>query len=227
MKKVYFTVYLWAFCLLTFNLGFSEEQNIPPAKPEQGREFRHSPRESGMQREGGMSQDAMIGKMIENPKIVAELGLSEEQVKTLKAASEEIKKKHEEFEKQLKEAGLEQAKKMSVQGPVDEEAVIAAVERAGRINTEMAKTRARHMMLVKKTLTPEQTAKIREMVQRRLKQMRSEAEKKSGEGKESGEISKERREHIRKHFQENRKSDTNDVSVKPSVEPVKDLKNAE
>jgi len=229
MKTARFIGHLWIICLFFAGQGFGEEQKDSAGKPEQNKEAHRPSHEMGMgkQREGGMMQEAMIGRIIKNPQIVKELGLSEEQLQKLKSSEEELRKQNDNLQQQLKEAGLEQARKMTDQGTVDEEAVFAAVEKAGRINTEMAKARVKHMLLVKKTLTPEQTTKIREMMQRHIKQIRAEAEKKGGEGKETGEISKERREHIKKRLEENRKNGSNSDSVKPAGDPEGSEKKAE
>lgn len=152
---------------------------------------------------GDGAQEAIIGKIANNPRIISELGLSDDQVKTLKNSTEEMRKQHEDFQKQLKEAGLEQAKLM-IGDSMDENAILAAVEKTGKIRTEMAKARIKHMLLVKKTLTPAQTGKIRDMVQSHMKQLPG-GDMRNQKGKNEGETWKDKR--LKKHQQEEKKDD--------------------
>lgn len=165
--------------------------------------------------EGGL-QEAILGKIVNNQQAASELGLSEEQIKILKTSMENMKKQHDDFQKQLKDAGLEQAKLMT-ENTVDENAVFAAVEKAGKVKTEMAKARIKHMLLVKKTLKPEQVDKIKEMVQNRVKQMRSEGEIRGIKGKGEGEGLKDRlRERAKKRQQDDKKEEKKNDSEKPA-----------
>ncbi|MDD4868934.1 MAG: hypothetical protein PHR77_00130 [Kiritimatiellae bacterium] len=213
MRILYFMLFICAGSLITANKCLSQDQK---QDKESGKEMRVKQHESGFRgekafmREGGLKmgsdggiQDAIIGKIVNNPQVASEVGLSEEQVKTLKNSLAEMKKQFEDFQKQLKESGLEQAKIMTGDS-VDENALFTAVEKAGKIRTEMAKVRIRQMLLVKKTLTPEQINKVREMVQKRVKQMRSEGEMRSQKGDS---------EHPRKH-----KEKKKDDAEKPASE---------
>ena len=157
--------------------------------------------------EGGM-QEAVLARILNNQQAASEIGLTEEQIKTLKTSLEEMKKQNEDLQKQMKESGLEQAKLMT-SDTVDETALFSAVEKAGKIRTEMAKSRMKHMLLVKKTLKPDQVNKIKEMVQNRMKQMRSgEGESQGLRGKGEGEGARDRvRERMKKHQPEERKEE--------------------
>lgn len=153
-------------------------------------------------------QEAMIGRIVNNPQASSELGLSEEQIKALKESLEDMKKQNDILQKQLKESGLEQAKLMT-ESSVDENALIEAVEKAGKIRTDMAKARIKHMLVVKKTLKPEQINKIREMVQSRMKQMRNEGDVQGFKNKGDGENMKDRiRERMKKRQKDENKSET-------------------
>jgi Spy/CpxP family protein refolding chaperone len=166
-------------------------------------------RESG---EGGW-QGAILGKIVNNPEKASEIGLTEEQIKILKDSMEETKKQQEVFQKQLKESGIEQAKMMT-KDTIDENALFEAVEKAGKIRTEIAKIHIKQMLVVKKTLKPDQIEKIKEMVQKKVKQIRGETELRGQKGKNSPEAAKDNREKPRKHQEEEKKEKT----VKPSGE---------
>jgi Spy/CpxP family protein refolding chaperone len=151
--------------------------------------------QQGMGGDGGL-QDALMGKILTNPKMAEKIGLSEDQINTLKSSAESMKKEQEELEKQLKNFGLEQAKLMTAK-TVDEEALFSAIEKTGKIRTDLAKVRIKHTLLVKKTLTPEQLEKLKELVKEHAKKMRTEGEK--GNALKGGvEKFKERREHMKK-----------------------------
>lgn len=163
----------------------------------------------------GIMQEGVIGRIISNPKTVSELGLSDDQVKTLKNAAEDTRKQQDELQKQLKDAGLEQAKLMTGDS-VDEKALLNAVDKAGKIKTDMAKLRIKHMLLVKKTLRPDQVGKIRDMIQKRVKQMGEEGgDRHILKGKGEGEILKDRREHLKKRLQDE-KTDGKTEAAKPA-----------
>jgi len=184
---------------------------------------RNFPGGDGADMMGGeaIMHEMILGKILGNPKAVSEIGLSEEQIKTLKDSMEEMKKQHESFQKQLKEAGLEQAKKM-MGDSVDEAAIMAAVEKAGNIRIEMAKARIKHMLLVKKTLKPEQIAKIREMVQHHMKQIRSERGKLGVKGKDESE-SMSFKDRLRERQRKIQPEESKDVKKNDSGKPAGSL----
>lgn len=204
-------------CVLVTITGFAEEK----IKGERKEGFKHA--EKGLLRGdgagvmGGDIQDAIIGRIVNNPQAAADIGLSEEQIKTLKESMEDARKQNETFQKQLKEAGLEQAKLMT-ENSVDEKALYEAVEKAGKVKTDMAKARIKNMLVVKKTLKPDQINKIREMVQNRVKQMRSEGNMPGLKNKGDGENLKDRmREHMKKRQQDEKKEDKKSDSEKPGT----------
>lgn len=176
MKTGNITAWVCLSSMMLISWGFAQEEPKREAPGHGGM------REKGFFREGMLRDkkpgeeglgDIIIEKIVNNPKLISELGLVEEQIKTLKAAAEDGKKKQTVLQEQMKAAGMEQAKLMT-QESIDENAVFSAVEKTGQIRIEMAKEKIRQMLVLKKTLTPEQSAKIREWVQNRAKQMRKE-----------------------------------------------------
>ena len=210
MKKRHLTTMVCFCAAFVFFAGVVLAQD--KAKGERKEGLKHQ--EKGLNRGdgsgimGGDMQDAIIGRIVNNPQAASEFGLSEEQIQTLKASMEDMRKQNEVLQKQLKDSGLEQAKLMT-ESSVDEQALFAAVEKAGKVRTDMAKARITHMLTVKKTLKPEQINKIREMVQNRVKQMRNEGDAHGLKNKGDVENAKDRlRERMKKRTQDENKSST-------------------
>jgi Spy/CpxP family protein refolding chaperone len=134
-------------------------------------------------------EHGMLGRFLMNPKAAEELALTPEQVKTLKEQSEPARAEMETLRKELEQASVEQAKLLTGDS-VDEEALMAAVEKTAAVRLKMAKLAMRQLLVVKKTLTPEQVAKAREMMRERLNRRPPEG----GEGGPRGEF-------LRRHAQ--------------------------
>jgi len=113
--------------------------------------------------EGEGQQDAMMMRVLSNPKIAGKVGLSQEQVATLKKAFYDQKMKEIDLRASMEKAAMEQARLM-MEETVDEDAVMKIVEKTGQIHTEMAKQKVQSMLLLKKTLKPEQVDKLREFM---------------------------------------------------------------
>jgi Spy/CpxP family protein refolding chaperone len=118
-------------------------------------------------------EQGMLGRFLMHPKAAEELGLTPEQVKTLKEQSEPLRTEMETLRKELEQASMEQAKLLTGNS-VEEEALMAAVEKTAAVRLKMAKLAMRQLLLVKRTLTPEQVAKAREMMRERLNRRPSE-----------------------------------------------------
>ena len=122
----------------------------------------------------GRAMEGLIERLVNNPKLTAEIGLTEAQLTTLKTALEDLRREEKELRAQQESGGLEQAKLLS-QDTVDEAAVMAAVERAGKARTEMAKLLVKQLLVVKRTLTPEQMTRIKEIIRQRVSAKAGEA----------------------------------------------------
>ena len=109
---------------------------------------------------GGGRHLKIIGRILENPEVAEELGLTEEQQKTLRDKSYELRSREIELRADLEKAALEQARLMT-RDDVDEQALMDAVEKTGAIRTEMAKLRVSQLLTIRKTLNEEQINSIR------------------------------------------------------------------
>ena len=116
----------------------------------------------------------MIEQMLDNPRVAKELGLTEEQTALLKAKTFEMKKQQLELRHQAEMLALDQAQLMSEAVP-DEAKILALVDKAGLVRTEESKLRISHMLLIKRTLTPEQHEAVKKMMHRRAEQVRKQA----------------------------------------------------
>ena len=119
----------------------------------------------------GMRQDTPrdmpFMRMLENPRLAEELKLTEEQTSALKDAQAGIKDKALALRRQIEESAMKQARLMTAD-PLDENALLAAVEETGRIHTDIAKLNIQALVVLKRVLTPEQIATARELVRRRM-----------------------------------------------------------
>jgi Spy/CpxP family protein refolding chaperone len=120
----------------------------------------------------GGGEEAMIARILTNPKAAETLGLSEEQVKALREKLDNGRKEMETLRVDLEKASVEQAHLLTATQAVDEAAVMAAVEKAGEIRTKIAKLAVQQLLIVKKTLTPEQIEKARTVMRERLEKAR-------------------------------------------------------
>ena len=117
---------------------------------------------------GAGHMEMLFGRMAENPELREKLGITDEQIQALRNKSFEFRKKQVDLRAELEKAGMDQARLMMEDDP-DEDAIMAAVEKAGATKTALAKLQVRQMLLVKKTLTPDQVAAIREIMHERMK----------------------------------------------------------
>lgn len=116
----------------------------------------------------------MIEQLLGNPRVAKELGLTDEQTALLKAKTFEMTKQQLELRHQAEMLALDQAQLMSEAVP-DEAKILALVDKAGLVRTEESKLRISHMLLIKRTLTPEQHEAVKKMMHRRAEQMRKQA----------------------------------------------------
>ena len=122
----------------------------------------------GGERKGGNWPDVMLERILANQELVEEIGLSEDQVAKLKDGAYELKKAQIQMQADMKLAALEQAKLIKDEASQESD-IMAAVEKTGKIRTEVAKLHMKRLLMVRKTLTPEQQEKVRTMVHRHMK----------------------------------------------------------
>ena len=148
-----------------------------------------------------MEEGALLERILSNPKIVEEIGLTEDQMTRIRTAVQDQQQQQTKLRTDMEQAALEQAKILTAAN-MDEEALLKAVEKTGALRTEMAKFRVRQLILIKKILTPEQLEKSRQMRQKfmeRMKERRAEGAEGKGEARKAlgegggGELLKEHR----------------------------------
>lgn len=126
-------------------------------------------------------ENIMLGKALRHPRMAEELGLSEEQRQAIDNRVAMMEEKHAELRGKMEKAALKQAQ-LIVSKELDEAALMAAVEETGRIHTEMAKMRIRHLLFMRTTLTAEQVEKARSIIRNGMKHHRGEGFKRDGQG---------------------------------------------
>ncbi len=146
----------------------SGDQTERPPRPMQSHGEMMNHRDRGMRAEGG-GKDCMIEKLLDNPKLTEEIGISEKVVEEIKAKIVAMNKAQIELEAKQKLAAIDQAELMKAK-KIDESAVMAAVEKSGAIHTEIAKLRITKMILLKNSLTAEQIKKAREVFGKKMKE---------------------------------------------------------
>ena len=104
-------------------------------------------------------------RMITRPQMATELGLSEETVETLKTTFDDIDTRIVALQEELDAASKAQTELLKV-APVDEAAVMDAVEKVWDVRSRIAALQTRKLIAILNTLTPEQVAKAREMLRR-------------------------------------------------------------
>lgn len=153
----------------------------------QGDGPRPSRRGGNREREpGGGPRGAMLERVLQNAELIKQVGLSEDQVETLKTAMFKAKEQEIKLRAEVELVGLKQAKLM-MQDDVDENAVLVAVEEKWKIKAELAKIPIRQMLLLKKTLTAEQRLKMEAVVRERMRsRMRGRMQQDRNSNREGG-----------------------------------------
>lgn len=113
-------------------------------------------------------QQAIISRILESPEMAEKLGLTQEQISSIKASMNALNEEQKKLMTELEESGVEQAKLLTAD-TTDETAVMAAVEKSSKIRGELAKLMIKRILIAKKALTPEQIQKVKDMVQERRK----------------------------------------------------------
>jgi len=113
--------------------------------------------------------EGVIGRILHHQEIQEELGLTEEQVEQLRRSFFASREKLVDLRAELEKAGMEQAQLMTADS-IDEEALMQAVEQAGRARTKMAKLRMRQLVEIREVLTREQLDRARAAMRRRMRE---------------------------------------------------------
>jgi hypothetical protein len=138
--------------------------------------------------EGG-DQGMMIMRMLANPKVLEEAGISTAQADKLKAALKEVEEKMIDLDASIKKASLTQAELMSkllADAQSSPKELMATVEKIGDLRTEQAKLQIQRLVAIRENLTPDQIAKVRAASRANMEKMRGEMERRNGVGAPGG-----------------------------------------
>ena len=141
--------------------------------------------EGGAMIMGGGDQGAMIMRMLANPNVLTEAGISEDQANKLKAALKEIEIKMIDLEAEIKKASLEQTEHMAKllsETPVSSKNLMDIVEKIGELRTEQAKLQIKRLIVIREILTPDQIAKVRASARANIERMRGGDQDRRNEG---------------------------------------------
>lgn len=150
-------------------------------------------------RGGGMTRGRMMGDMgggdegraammmqgfINNPGLMEELTLTDEQKTKLKQLQTEFRRNMIDLEAVLQHKALDLADRISQDTP-DEAALMKAIEETSAARLDIAKKRIKNLLQVRAVLTPEQRQKMREMMRQHMKEQ-VEQRRKGGPEKAKG-----------------------------------------
>ena len=125
---------------------------------------------------GGMSREQRLLHMLARPEALEKLDLSQKQKEKLTDALMEIRKEQIQLEAKQKIAAMEQVRLMTAD-KIDEDKVMEAVEKTGELHTRLAKLRARSVIVLKNTLTPEQIEAAGDALRNRFRSHRERFER--------------------------------------------------
>lgn len=135
----------------------------PPGGPRDG-----APGDRGGPPRGpGGAEHVMLGRLIHNAKAAEALGLTPEQIETLRTGFFELQEQKVRLQAELEVSALQQARLITSE-EIDEAALMAAVDKSGAVRTKIAKNGMRGLLLMHKTLTPEQREKVRHYMAKRM-----------------------------------------------------------
>jgi Spy/CpxP family protein refolding chaperone len=140
---------------------------VPTAQHAKPRSEGMRPGPGGLMGGGFDSGEGMIVRLLENEKLAKDAGVTDEQVATLKTKLDGVRKEQIDLRAELEKAALEQARLLSDK-TVDEAAIMTAVDKTSEVHAKMARNRMKQLLIVKQTLTPEQTEKIKELMRERI-----------------------------------------------------------
>jgi hypothetical protein len=120
-------------------------------------------------------QEALIMRALNDTKIAQELGISQEQVKAIKDGLQQFEQGEKDLLAQLQKAATDQAKSLTDR-TLDENALISAVENAGKIRTDLAKVWMKKLLVIRNVLTPQQIEKAKGMIRERMDRFRERRE---------------------------------------------------
>jgi hypothetical protein len=133
----------------------------------------HGDMPSGPGRDMGRGHDGpsrMLSQLLSNPERAARIGISPEQAEAIRTQLEANDEAMRAKQKQMMETFRRQAEVMSAD-TINEDEIMAVVEEAGKLHTDIAKLRIKQLLLVKNSLTKEQLGKLREVTRGKRERM--------------------------------------------------------
>lgn len=168
--------------LIAINCATAQPMNQEQNRrfPKRDGNFANQNREQQRPGKGMEDRGQMLERIIKNPKLVEELGITEEQIEKIKEEMFSLKEQEIKLRSDMKLLALEQAKLMADEN-VNEKALMSTVRKIGDVRTEIACLQVKRIILLKQTLTSEQLATIRKLMNKNNRQ-RKEGMIKKGEG---------------------------------------------
>jgi hypothetical protein len=184
MKQIMVATATVALGVLLAGAGYAQE--IPPNGPFGGargagdagrREMRGrlAAERGGINRGGAGMQSEMLFRMLQDPQVVKEIGLSAEKTAALKEAFRKVQEKQIDLQAELDKLNLQQtgqvAELLADRGKKADGA-IELVEKMGKINTDLSKLTIERILAIRENLTDDQIKKAREVGEARMERMR-------------------------------------------------------
>jgi Spy/CpxP family protein refolding chaperone len=113
--------------------------------------------------DGQFGVDRFMGALAHGQELGKKLNLTPEQQELIKRLVLEQRSKMMEFQGKLQKAALKQTEVLMAD-PLDEAALMAAVEETSKVRTELAKAQIQLLLEVRKSLTEEQRKSLRELM---------------------------------------------------------------
>lgn len=135
----------------------------------------------GKKPRGGQDVGKLIKMLMQDEALTAELGITEEQVAELEQMAREQRKETAQLRADVESAQVDLETLFAAE-PVDEAAVMLAVEKVGRSRTEIQKARVRMRLGAQQVLGPEKTAALKKAVRKRMRERMQERREKRGSG---------------------------------------------
>lgn len=117
------------------------------------------------------AEQMLVNVLLRNDRAAERLGISEEQVESIRTQVAEQREAYQKLARRLKDCAVEQAHLVSHE-PVDEAALMQAIDNCFAIRSELAKIKIRQILLVRQVLTPEQLAEARRMLEEHQRKRR-------------------------------------------------------
>lgn len=149
----------------------------PPPRPRIERE-RRTERPRPMMGDQ-MSMERLVGALAQGPELAKKLNLTPEQQEQLKKMALDQRKKMIDQYAALQKAALKQAEVLMAE-PLDEKALMAAVEETSKVRAEIAKQQIQLLIEMRNLMTEEQRKGLREL----MVQMKQPSAVRSGESRE-------------------------------------------